>query len=162
MHIQIIVSRKDATNRIKLSPMNKSKGKNEEHSKKLGQFNRVAFKQSGENLFDTFFQFDRGLKDTMAYANIGKNGNLNQRQQLDILEAAAEGNPESKVLANELSRDVAIGLFNSVQDLLLSVGHTAGAFLEILLDTPFDSSIGSDPNGEEKKRKKRVKVKIMD
>jgi hypothetical protein len=65
MHVQIIVSRKDATNRIKLSPMNNSKGKNETHSKKLGQFNRVAFKQSGETIFDSHFDFDRGLKDPL-------------------------------------------------------------------------------------------------
>src|SRR5690606_30176842 len=73
MHIQVIVSRKDATNKIKLSPMNKSRGKNEQHSKKLGQFNRVAFKQSGETLFDDIFEFNRNLKETMAYANIHKN-----------------------------------------------------------------------------------------
>jgi hypothetical protein len=51
LHVQVIVSRKDATNTIKLSPMNTSRGKNEQHSKKMGQFDRVAFKQSGESLF---------------------------------------------------------------------------------------------------------------
>jgi hypothetical protein len=52
MHIQVIVSRKDATNKIKLSPQNNSRGKNAEHSAKMGQFDRVAFKQVGESLFD--------------------------------------------------------------------------------------------------------------
>ncbi len=41
-HIQVIVSRKDITGRFKLSPMNSSKGRNVEHSKKMGQFERVA------------------------------------------------------------------------------------------------------------------------
>lgn len=86
MHIQVIVSRKDATNTIKLSPMNTSRGKNEEHSKKMGQFDRVAFKQSGEILFDSLFEFDRGLKDTMAYANAQKNGSMEERVQMDTLE----------------------------------------------------------------------------
>ena len=36
LHIQVSVSRKDATNTIKLSPMNTSRGRNEEHSKKWG------------------------------------------------------------------------------------------------------------------------------
>jgi hypothetical protein len=67
LHVQIIVSRKDVTNTIKLSPMNNSRGKNEQHSKKLGQFNRVVFKQCGEDLFDRTFDFDRHLKDRMAY-----------------------------------------------------------------------------------------------
>ncbi|XHR94996.1 DUF5712 family protein [Mucilaginibacter sp. UC70_90] len=79
MHVQVIVSRKDATNKIKLSPMNTSRGKNEDHSKKMGQFDRVAFKQCGETLFDELFEFDRQLKDTMAYANAQKNGSLAER-----------------------------------------------------------------------------------
>jgi len=50
--------------------MNNSHGKNEEHSKKKGHFDRVAFKQSDETLFDGLFEFDRQIKETMAYANI--------------------------------------------------------------------------------------------
>ncbi|RZK60715.1 MAG: molybdopterin-guanine dinucleotide biosynthesis protein MobB [Pedobacter sp.] len=83
MHVQIIVSRKDITNTIKLSPMNKSRGRNLEHSKKLGQFNRVAFKESGEKLFDQYFGFDRGLKDTFHYANVQKNGTVEQKVELE-------------------------------------------------------------------------------
>lgn len=85
IHIQVIVSRKDITNRIKLSPQNTSKGKNEEHSKKMGQFDRLAFKQSGEALFDEMFGFDRGLRDSLAYANVQKNGTLSQREELAAL-----------------------------------------------------------------------------
>jgi len=79
MHIQVIVSRKDITNKIKLSPMNNSKGRNSEHSRRMGQFDRSAFKQSGEQLFDEQFKFDRGLGDTFAYANAKKKGSLEQR-----------------------------------------------------------------------------------
>lgn len=83
MHVQIIVSRKDITNTIKLSPMNKSRGSNIEHSQKLGQFNRSAFKESGEKLFDHYFGFDRGLRDTFHYANIQKNGTVEQKMELE-------------------------------------------------------------------------------
>jgi len=82
VHIQVIVSRKDITNKIKLSPMNKSRGKNAEHSKKLGQFDRSAFKSSGEYLFDRKFDFERGLTETFRYANAQKNGNLEDRLAL--------------------------------------------------------------------------------
>jgi hypothetical protein len=82
MHIQVIVSRKDITNKIKLSPMNKSKGRNTEHSKKMGQFDRSAFKSSAEQLFDAQFSFDRALKDTFRYANTQKKGSLEQRMAL--------------------------------------------------------------------------------
>jgi hypothetical protein len=82
MHIQIIVSRKDMTNKIRLSPMNKSRGKNVEHSKKLGQFDRVAFKNSGERLFDLQFDFQRPVSETFSYANTNAKGGLKERLEM--------------------------------------------------------------------------------
>ena len=82
MHLQVIVSRKDITNKIKLSPMNKSKGRNTEHSQKMGQFDRSAFKASGERVFDEKFGFERGLTETFRYANTQKKGSLEQRINL--------------------------------------------------------------------------------
>lgn len=87
LHIQVIVSRKDMTNRIRLSPMNNSRGKNIDHSKKLGQFDRSAFKSSGERLFDQQFRFERGLEETFVYANTLKNGDLEQRLALQQQES---------------------------------------------------------------------------
>jgi len=79
MHIQIIVSRKDASNKIKLSPLNNSKGTNAEHSRKVGQFERVAFKQTAEKLFDHMFDYKRGDKESFYYANTLKNGSYEQK-----------------------------------------------------------------------------------
>ena len=104
LHVQVIVSRKDATNLIKLSPMNTSRGKNEEHSKKMGQFDRVAFKQCGESLFDKLFEFDRQLKDTMTFANAQKNGSLAERLQIAALELAASGPGADSSKAQEINQ----------------------------------------------------------
>ncbi|MXV14346.1 DUF5712 family protein [Hufsiella ginkgonis] len=82
LHLQVIVSRKDVTNKIKLSPMNNSRGRNTEHSLKVGQFDRSTFKNSGEQVFDGLFRFDRKLKDTFGYANTQKKGNLKERIDL--------------------------------------------------------------------------------
>jgi hypothetical protein len=82
MHIQIIVSRKDATNSIKLSPLNNSKGKNAVHSKKVGQFDRTAFKHTAEKLFDKAFGYERELKETFKYANTLKHGSYEQKRQM--------------------------------------------------------------------------------
>lgn len=82
MHVQVIVSRKDITNMIRLSPMNKSRGKNTEHSKKLGQFDRVAFKNSGERLFDQEFDFQRPITETFAYVNTNAKGSLKERLEM--------------------------------------------------------------------------------
>lgn len=82
MHIQIIVSRKDITNKIRLSPMNKSRGRNAEHSKKLGQFDRVAFKNSGERVFDQQFDFQRPVSETFKHANVNAKGSLKDRMEM--------------------------------------------------------------------------------
>lgn len=151
-HIQIIVSRKDATNKIKLSPMNKSRGTNVEHSKRIGQFNRVAFIQSGENLFDKVFDYERNLNETMAYAVVQKNGNLKQREQLDTLEQGAKVNYQSKDMASELLKDVAEGTFYSTSEMLTSVGKTAADFLEILFEPVY---VAPEPEPIKRKKKKK-------
>jgi len=85
MHIQIIVSRKDASNSIRLSPMNNSRGKNQAHSVKVGQFDRTAFKQSAEKQFDKTFGYERELQETFKYANTLKHGNYEQKLELKAL-----------------------------------------------------------------------------
>jgi len=85
MHIQIIVSRKDASNGVKLSPLNNSRGSNKEHSLKVGQFDRVAFKHSAETLFDALFSYDRKLNEKFQYANTMQHGDDDQRQELKEL-----------------------------------------------------------------------------
>ena len=79
MHIQVIVSRKDCTNKIKLSPMNNSRGANQKHSRKIGQFDRVAFKASGEKVFDEMFDFRRPITESFDYANTQAKSSLEQR-----------------------------------------------------------------------------------
>lgn len=80
LHVQVIVSRKDASDSIKLSPLNNSKGKNAAHSAKVGQFDRVAFKQAAESVFDDLFSYHREIKESFAYANAMKHGTYEQKQ----------------------------------------------------------------------------------
>jgi hypothetical protein len=82
IHVQIIVSRKDASNSFKLSPLNNSRGKNQAHSLKVGQFDRTAFKQSAEKWFDQLFSYERELKETFKYADTLKHGDYEQRLEM--------------------------------------------------------------------------------
>ena len=70
------------TDSIRLSPLNNSRGKNAAHSLKVGQFDRVAFKQAAERKFDQTFDYDRELKETFKYANTLKHGDYEQRLEL--------------------------------------------------------------------------------
>lgn len=101
MHVQIIVSRKDITNKIKLSPMNNSRGSNAEHSKKVGQFDRSAFKNSEERLFDEKFSFDRELTETFRYANTQKKGSLQERINLYFKTVKQEIQPSRQSVKEE-------------------------------------------------------------
>ena len=82
MHIQVIVSRKDITDSIRLSPLNNSRGRNVAHSLKVGQFDRVALKQAAERTFDQAFNYDRELRETFRYANTLKHGSYEQKLEL--------------------------------------------------------------------------------
>jgi len=157
MHIQIVVSRKDITNRIKLSPMNNSKGKNESHSKKLGQFNRVAFKQSGELVFDKFFGFDRELKDAFAYANVHKNGSLVQKEQMDILERSS-GQRDSLERINALARDVSDGRFLSIADMVKESGQSVSGFIEALLEPSHPAEPDVNPVEAAERKRRRLQA----
>jgi hypothetical protein len=92
MHVQIIVSRKDASNSIKLSPLNNSKGKNAVHSQKVGQFDRVAFKQMSEALFDHMFDYDREIKESFKYTNTLKHGTYEQKEEVKELSRVEQAN----------------------------------------------------------------------
>ncbi|RYG04577.1 MAG: molybdopterin-guanine dinucleotide biosynthesis protein MobB, partial [Chitinophagaceae bacterium] len=157
-HIQIIVSRKDITNKIKLSPQNTSKGKNKEHSEKLGEFNRTAFKQSGEILFDNIFGFDRGLKETIAYSNTMKNGTAEQKIQMQTLDNTKNHQGKSDQIIIELARGVAEVRFESVGQMFSTTSKFATDLLSILLE-PVYISPQVDPI-DESNRRRRKKNKI--
>jgi len=152
-HIQIIVSRKDITGRYKLSPMNSSKGRNTEHSKKMGQFDRVAFKQSGEALFDREFGFARGLKDTLAHANILKNGSLAQREQLDLLMEADRDIGYDGSFLNGLATEISKDSYTSSIDLVEQITQGLGGLLGTLLE-PAAPGVDIVPEKEPRKKKK--------
>lgn len=159
-HIQIVVSRKDITNTIKLSPQNTSKGKNKAHSAKLGEFNRTAFKQSGESLFDDFFDFDRELKDTLAYANTMKNGTVAQKTQMNLLENIPYQKAEQYTI-NDLGKSVAEELFESVGEMIGTTGKLGADLLSMLME-PVYIAPQDNPIEPSRRKKKKTKGKSQD
>jgi hypothetical protein len=169
MHLQVIVSRKDITNKIKLSPMNKSKGSNTEHSKKMGQFDRSAFKASGERVFDGRFGFEHGLTETFRYANTQKKGSLEQRMalytekreketrqqprpgQVQGNKANTKQQPASLLIKSKLSGSL---LAKEQQaDLPDLLSQASDNLLQSLLDTPLKGDGAPLTPSQRKKRK---------
>ncbi|SEI81471.1 hypothetical protein SAMN04488018_10559 [Myroides marinus] len=120
MHLQIIVSRKDITNKIKLSPKNNSRGKNTEHSAKFGQFDNLAFKENSEKLFDDMFDYQRGLKEKLVYSITMDKGSVEEKKVLNILEQIEDKLNEStkeeyfKLIEN-ISLDFSLDLENIIE-----------------------------------------------
>lgn len=158
MHIQIIVSRKDISNKIKLSPMNNSRGSNKEHSAKLGQFDRVSFKSSGELIFDQMFGFDRSLKDTMNYALTMKNGTAEQKREihlLDQLQSRLTG--KNKQAFPDTAMDIFQSQSSELEQLTGGIGFSTEGLFNILSspDSLMYENMEDQITGFKKKKKKK-------
>lgn len=79
MHAHIIVSRKDRTNKIKLSP--KTNHRNTGKGAVRGGFERTGFYKGCEERFDKRFKYDRDVKESFEYCNVMKNGTADQIQE---------------------------------------------------------------------------------
>lgn len=138
--------------------MNNSKGNNEAHSAKLGQFDRVAFKQVSEQLFDTMFGFDRPFKETLPYAMTMKNGTIDQKRNMSLLVWFENNttNVDRTELIN-LSNRIYRNEFNSSNHLFDSLVNFTGELFDFLSPTELfygqlDEFI---PDPKKKKKKSR-------
>ncbi len=77
MHSHLTVSRKDQTNKIKLSPLT-----NHRNTKKgiiKGGFDRTNLFQQVEKGFDKLFSYARPLNESFEYYNTMKNGSIDEQ-----------------------------------------------------------------------------------
>lgn len=74
MHCHIIVSRKDQSNKIKLSPL--TNHKNTTKGTVKGGFDRTKLFQQAEQGFDKLFNYQRQLTESFEYHNTMKNGKI--------------------------------------------------------------------------------------
>lgn len=81
MHCHLIVSRKDQSNKKKLSPL--TNHKNTKKGTVTGGFDRVNLFQQAEQGFDRLFGYDRQLSESFAYHNTMKNGSISKQFKLN-------------------------------------------------------------------------------
>lgn len=93
MHAHIIVSRKDITNKIKLSPQTNHRGTRKGAIK--GGFDRTEFYNKGEKTFDIGFNHSRDFKESFEFQNTMKNGSVESIKQLPEREVAFNQERES-------------------------------------------------------------------
>jgi len=159
MHVQIIVSRKDITNKIKLSPMNNSRGRNKQHSAKLGQFDRVAFKELAELNFDQMFDFDRKLKDSINYALTMKNGSAKQKRAIHVLnQIESKLNDTDRQNILDTAKEIYQNNSPDLDQLIDTIGDSAVSILGALFSSEplmYENSEEQLPHYKKKKKRKR-------
>lgn len=87
MHCHLIVSRKDQTNKVKISPLT-----NHRNTKKgviTGGFDRTTLFENAEKGFDKLFGYNRQLSETFEYCNTMKNGSMSDKLQMQERELKA-------------------------------------------------------------------------
>ena len=80
MHCHLIVSRKDQSNKKKLSPL--TNHKNTKNGVIKGGFDRVNLFQQAEQGFDKLFGYDRQQSESFDYQNTMKNGSISEQLEL--------------------------------------------------------------------------------
>ena len=74
MHCHLIVSRKNQSNKVKISPL--TNHRNTKKGVTTGGFDRTALFEKVEKGFDKLFGYNRQLSETFEYCNTMKNGSI--------------------------------------------------------------------------------------
>ncbi len=131
MHCHLIVSRKDQTNKKKLSPL--TNHKNTKNGVIKGGFDRINLFQQAEQGFDKLFGYDRQQSESFDYHNTMKNGSISKQLELqnqmftgekkkDIIQTSKKENNISCNLDNkEENRHSNNQQYDSRGDALLSI-----------------------------------------
>lgn len=107
MHCHLIVSRKDQSNKKKLSPL--TNHKNTKKGTVTGGFDRVNLFQQAEQGFDKLFDYNRQLYESFGYANTMKNGSISE--QIELQEQNFTGEKKKEIYQscekeNNISRNL--------------------------------------------------------
>lgn len=109
MHCHLIVSRKDQTNKKKLSPL--TNHKNTKNGVIKGGFDRVNLFQQAEQGFDKLFGYNRQLSESFDYHNTMKNGSISE--QLELQNQNFTGEKKKEVFqSSEKENNVSCNLDN--------------------------------------------------
>ena len=92
MHCHLIVSRKDQTNKKKLSPL--TNHKNTKNGVVKGGFDRVNLFQQAEQCFEKLFGYDRQQSESFDYYNTMKNGFISEQLELQKQDFTGENKKE--------------------------------------------------------------------
>ena len=131
MHCHLIVSRKDQTNKKKLSPL--TNHKNTKNGMIKGGFNRTVLFENAEKGFDQLFSYNRQLLETFEYFNAMKNRNIANKLQMQEL------NISTQDFIDEKKKDVGVEANENAQ-------NQTNSNLKKISDTAIQKQINTSVN----------------
>jgi len=168
MHCHIIVSRKDQSNKKKLSPV--TNHKNTKKGAIKGGFDRTNLFKTAEQGFDKLFQYERPLTETFEYFNTMKNGSISDQLKMQEKQISGERknahengvvpDPESLVANKQESKQSGITETNNSisQQTDRSVTQSSDSGLSSvfgIFSTPSNNSTNDEPQTIKPKKKKK-------
>jgi len=148
MHCHVIVSRKDQSNKKKLSPL--TNHKNTKKGAIKGGFDRTNLFRQAEHAFDKLFAYNRPLSESFEYYNTMKNGTITDQLNMQEQQISDEG--------KRIDSDKQVGIYVDKQE---SLSDNKQSFS--LPDTGLSSALGlftpDVGNTDEEKIPKKKKVK---
>ena len=168
MHCHLIVSRKDQSNKKKLSPLT-----NHRNTKKgaiKGGFDRKTLFQQAETGFDKLFGYQRKLQETFVYCNTMKNGSVPKKLKMQELELKTTKNPlVNETIPNEVpqNQENSIGMyrhtnvptFEQPNDQLANHSNEQSNISSLFSILPSAADINSNADDEQYLRKPKKKKK---
>jgi hypothetical protein len=155
MHCHLIVSRKDQSNKKKLSPVTNHRNTTKGAIK--GGFDRTILFQQAESGFDKLFGYKRDIKETFMYCNTMKNGSISEKLKMQERELCAGEKKKNftpmkeEKLSTIQEPTYKVGISNEVESLVSAIG----SLLSFDTHSDYDENIAEYLGQHKKKKKKR-------
>ena len=164
MHCHLIVSRKDQSNQKKLSPL--TNHKNTEKGTVTGGFDRVNLFQRAEQGFNKLFGYNRQLSESFEYANIMKNGNIEDKQILKEPKQYFTGENKKDVQQSSEKENMISYSPDSKQDNKHSFnqsdsrnGDSLLSIFSLIDGNNYDATLAEDLQAQKRKKKKKKGIR---
>lgn len=162
MHCHLIVSRKDQTNKKKLSPL--TNHKNTQKGTVTGGFDRVNLFQQAEQGFDKLFGYNRQLSESFEYANTVKNDSISE--QIELQEQNLTGEKKKEVLQSSEKENMLSCNLDSKQENKHTYNQPNNSSGDSLLSifslgdgNNYDATQAEDLQAQKRKKKKKKGIR---
>lgn len=169
MHCHLIVSRKDQSNKKKLSPL--TNHKNTQKGTVTGGFDRVNLFQQAEQGFDKLFGYNRQLSESFEYANTMKNGSIDdklkiQEQELQKPKQYFTGEKKKEVFQSSEKENMISCNLDSKQDNKHAYNQQNNSGVDSLLSifslgdgNNYDATQAEELQAQKRKKKKKKGIR---